>query len=205
MVELPRVHRLLAAELSNRRVAGNATVLALPRGGVPVGFAVAHELHLPLDVIVARKVGVPWQPEFARKNIPGPDWPSSCPYRSMKRTVLVLILVPIALLVAFGVARSRAARTEPVILPKIVSLTATPRMIKRGESVTVAWEARGTQSMAMEWGPTLHPDVARKRRTGLPSSGTMIDQPEETTIYVLECEDALGYVCTSASTTVMVK
>ena len=57
--------RLLAAELGRREIGRNAVVLALTRGGVPVGFAVADRLHLPLDVIVARKIGVPWQPELA--------------------------------------------------------------------------------------------------------------------------------------------
>ncbi len=40
-------------------------VLALPRGGVPVGYEVAKALHLPLDVCVVRKLGVPGQEELA--------------------------------------------------------------------------------------------------------------------------------------------
>jgi putative phosphoribosyl transferase len=40
-------------------------VLALPRGGVPIGAKVAEALEAPLDVLVVRKLGVPWQPEFA--------------------------------------------------------------------------------------------------------------------------------------------
>ena len=40
-------------------------VLALPRGGVPVGFEVATELGVPLDVFVVRKLGVPGREEFA--------------------------------------------------------------------------------------------------------------------------------------------
>jgi len=40
-------------------------VYALPRGGVPVGFEVAAALDCPLDVLVVRKVGVPFQPELA--------------------------------------------------------------------------------------------------------------------------------------------
>lgn len=53
--------------------AGNpdAIVLALPRGGVPVGWEVARHLGLPLDIIVARKVGVPWQPELALGAVAG--------------------------------------------------------------------------------------------------------------------------------------
>jgi len=41
----------------------DAVVLALPRGGVPIAFKVARELRAPLDVIVVRKLGVPFQPE----------------------------------------------------------------------------------------------------------------------------------------------
>ncbi len=40
-------------------------VLGLPRGGVPVAAAVAHKLKLPLDVLVVRKLGVPWHRELA--------------------------------------------------------------------------------------------------------------------------------------------
>jgi putative phosphoribosyl transferase len=40
-------------------------VLALPRGGVAVGAAVAQALAAPLDVVLVRKIGVPWQPELA--------------------------------------------------------------------------------------------------------------------------------------------
>ena len=39
-------------------------VLALPRGGVPVAYEVAHRLEAPLDVLVARKIGAPWRPEL---------------------------------------------------------------------------------------------------------------------------------------------
>ena len=56
--------RLLAARLSEF-ARSNAIVLALPRGGVPVAFEIASQLHLPLDVFLVRKLGVPGQPELA--------------------------------------------------------------------------------------------------------------------------------------------
>ena len=55
--------RRLAVELAEW--AGESPiVLALPRGGVPVGMEVARALRAPLDVRVVRKVGVPWNHEY---------------------------------------------------------------------------------------------------------------------------------------------
>ncbi len=57
--------RLLATELSNYVGRGDVLVLALPRGGVPVGYEVARALGAPLDVLVVRKLGVPGYEELA--------------------------------------------------------------------------------------------------------------------------------------------
>ena len=57
--------KLLAAELAAYANKQDVIVLALPRGGVPVGFEIAQALHVPLDVIVVRKLGVPGQEELA--------------------------------------------------------------------------------------------------------------------------------------------
>lgn len=55
----------LARVLARYRASPKAVVLALPRGGVPVGYEVASALGLPLDVLVVRKLGLPSQPELA--------------------------------------------------------------------------------------------------------------------------------------------
>ena len=57
--------RALAAELAAWRAAADTVVLGLPRGGVPVAYEIAIALGLPLDVLVVRKLGLPWQPELA--------------------------------------------------------------------------------------------------------------------------------------------
>jgi len=56
--------RELAEQLKRRLGDEGVVVLGLPRGGVPVAFEVARELDAPLDVIVVRKLGVPYQPEL---------------------------------------------------------------------------------------------------------------------------------------------
>jgi putative phosphoribosyl transferase len=57
--------RQLAAKLAAYADRSDVLVLALPRGGVPVAFQVARELHAPLDVFLVRKLGVPGHEELA--------------------------------------------------------------------------------------------------------------------------------------------
>jgi predicted phosphoribosyltransferase len=57
--------RLLASRLKEFAGQPETLVLALPRGGVPVGFELANALGVPLDVFVVRKLGVPGQEELA--------------------------------------------------------------------------------------------------------------------------------------------
>ncbi|MEL7937476.1 phosphoribosyltransferase [Pseudomonas delhiensis] len=57
--------RALARLLQARRGDPEVIVLALPRGGVPVGYEVANELDVALDLLIVRKLGVPSYPELA--------------------------------------------------------------------------------------------------------------------------------------------
>jgi putative phosphoribosyl transferase len=57
--------RQLAAQLGAYTDRPDVLVLALPRGGIPVGFEVARRLHVPLDAFLVRKLGVPGYEELA--------------------------------------------------------------------------------------------------------------------------------------------
>lgn len=82
--------RLLGAAVAERlgSGAGEAVVLGLPRGGVPVAFHVAQALRAPLDVFIVRKLGVPGQEELAMGAI------ASGGVRVLNREVLDLMPVP---------------------------------------------------------------------------------------------------------------
>lgn len=57
--------RALASALQQYANRPDVLVLGLPRGGVPVAYEVARSLHVPLDIFVVRKLGVPGQEELA--------------------------------------------------------------------------------------------------------------------------------------------
>jgi putative phosphoribosyl transferase len=56
---------VLAEHLRRFAARTDVVVLALPRGGVPVGYEVARSLGAPLDVFAVRKLGLPGRPELA--------------------------------------------------------------------------------------------------------------------------------------------
>lgn len=57
--------RILAEKLSHYRNDPRGLILALPRGGVAVGYQLSLALHIPLDVFITRKIGAPGNPEYA--------------------------------------------------------------------------------------------------------------------------------------------
>ena len=63
--------RQLAARLADLPAEGAVTVVALPRGGVPVGAELAAALGAPLELCLVRKLGAPGNPEFAIGAIAG--------------------------------------------------------------------------------------------------------------------------------------
>lgn len=57
--------RLLAVQLQSYRDDRSGLILALPRGGVAVGYELSRALHVPLDVFITRKLSTPDNPEYA--------------------------------------------------------------------------------------------------------------------------------------------
>jgi predicted phosphoribosyltransferase len=80
--------RFLASRLGHLASDPDVVVLALPRGGVPVGFEVARALNVPMDVFVVRKLGVPGREELAMGAI------ASGGARVLNRDVLQTLDVP---------------------------------------------------------------------------------------------------------------
>lgn len=65
--------RVLAKHLKDYANLKNVIVLALPRGGVPIGYEIAQALSLPLDIFVVRKLGIPGHEELAMGAIASGD------------------------------------------------------------------------------------------------------------------------------------
>ncbi|WP_242084915.1 phosphoribosyltransferase [Aestuariivivens sediminis] len=56
--------RLLAEKLENYSNT-DAIILAIPRGGVPIGYEISEKLHLPLEIVLSKKIGHPLHKEYA--------------------------------------------------------------------------------------------------------------------------------------------
>lgn len=61
--------RALAIQLARHANQRNVVVLAIPRGGVPVAYEIARTLHLPLDIIIVRKLLIPGNPKLSLGSI----------------------------------------------------------------------------------------------------------------------------------------
>jgi hypothetical protein len=123
----------------------------------------------------------------------------------MKNTFLLLLILLLAVAAALGIMRIGAKPMGLGWSPEIVTFTATPAVVHPGELVTLAWETRGTVSVAMEWGPEKPSRDVVQLRAGLPSSGSMTVQPAADTVYELRCYTVAGPMCLPASATVRTK
>jgi putative phosphoribosyl transferase len=70
-----RLAEAVAALMREHPSLNDPVLLALPRGGVPVALEIARALGSPLDLVMVRKIGVPWQPELAAAAVVDGDAP----------------------------------------------------------------------------------------------------------------------------------
>ncbi len=56
---------ILLSERLKKYQNSNTIILAVPRGGVPVGYEIAKRLHLPMDIVISKKIGHPNNKEYA--------------------------------------------------------------------------------------------------------------------------------------------
>jgi putative phosphoribosyl transferase len=93
--------RRLAARLKHYAGRPDALVLALPRGGVAVGYEVARALRLPLDLFLVRKLGVPGHEELAMGAI------ASGGVRALNEEVITMLHIPPAVIERVAAAELR--------------------------------------------------------------------------------------------------
>ena len=126
--------RQLAVRLGHFR-AQHPVVLALPRGGVPVGYEVARALDAPLDLVLVRKIGVPDQPELAMGALAEGDPPE--------------LVLDHALMAALGVSPAALEATKVQELAELdrrrdAYLGARPRVAIAGRPVIVVDDGLAT-------------------------------------------------------------
>jgi hypothetical protein len=88
---------------------------------------------------------------------------------NMKNNFLLLLVLLVTVAASLGIMKSGSTVKGLGISPEIVSFTATPAVVRPGEPVTLAWETRGTVSVAMEWGPENSSRAELHLLAGLPS------------------------------------
>ena len=174
--------RALAVRLNEYSGLDDAIVLALPRGGVPVGYEVATALGLPLDVFVVRKLGVPSQPELAMGAI------ASGGVRVLNEEVLRQIKVPQGVIDALTDRESEELRRREVAYRE-----GRPPLDVAGKTVILVDDGLATGStMRAAVRALKHQHVARvivAVPVGAPSSCRAIEKEADQMICLEEPED----------------
>jgi predicted phosphoribosyltransferase len=127
--------QVLAKALTAYRNRPDVIVLALPRGGVPVGYEVARALPAPLDVFLVRKLGVPGQEELAMGAV------ASGGIRVLNEQVVRHLRIPESV-----IASSAAAELEEVRRRERVYRGDRPPPAVRGKTVILVDDGLATGS-----------------------------------------------------------
>ncbi len=116
------------AEALKRFKPENPVIMALPRGGVPVALEVARALEAPLDLVLVRKIGAPFQPELAiGAVVDGPN-----PVTVINDSILPFLQLP-----DDYIAQQRARKLEEIDERRRCYLAGRPRAELAGRTVIV--------------------------------------------------------------------
>jgi putative phosphoribosyl transferase len=125
-------------------------VLALPRGGVTIGFEIARRLNAPLDVVLVRKIGAPVQPELAVAAVADGEHPEM----AVNRDVVELLSIPESYL-----AEERKRQLEEIERRRALYVGDRPRPPVAGHTAIVVDDGIAT-------GATVRAALAAVRRAG---------------------------------------
>jgi hypothetical protein len=117
-----------------------------------------------------------------------------------KRNLLFIPLSFAVFIIGIALLHSRAAPAGIGTVPQIVSFTALPAVAEPGQAVTLAWNARGTDSVELNWAAGGQSDAAEPERANLPAIGRITVHPNQDTVYKLTCETADGPMCSTSVT-----
>jgi putative phosphoribosyl transferase len=138
----------------------NLTVLALPRGGVPVAFEIARALHAPLDVLIVRKLELPSHPELAMGAVASGD------VRVLNRQVIDMLRISEA-----DVAKVIDRETRELRRRESLYRSNRPALRVDGRTVILVDDGLATGSSLLAAVIALHPLRVKRIVVATPTAG----------------------------------
>ena len=113
---------------------------------------------------------------------------------------MALPILFVAVIVGVSLLHGRATPHAIGTVPRIVSFTANPPVAHAGEPVTLAWNARGADSLTLSRSTSEKDQADEPAQTRLPDTGKVVVHPKRDTVYTLTCVTADGPMCTTQLT-----
>ncbi|MGA8026782.1 MAG: phosphoribosyltransferase [Bryobacteraceae bacterium] len=147
----------LAKRMGSGIADSDAVVLALPRGGVPVAFEVARAFHLPLDVFLVRKLGMPGEEELALGAI------ASGGVRVLNRELIDYLRIPEEVL-----ERVTAEEQRELARRELIYREGRPPLPVKGRTAILVDDGLATGASMLAAARALRPQGARRIVVGVP-------------------------------------
>jgi hypothetical protein len=111
------------------------------------------------------------------------------------RTMFWLLMLVVVCSAALGIVKDSDPYVGLLGVPDVVTFTATPEVVSPGQPVMLAWNTRGTASIAIDFGPEDQPRGTYEHHADLPSIGTMRVKPAKDSIFMVGCETVAKLDC----------